>query len=117
MAHAVEPLVWEYVQELLSDPKLLQVRYEEGRGDPAVEVREEQERERILRKLKALERELHRLVDAYQAGVIELAELKQRRQRIEEHGSMLKVRLAQDRQAAVGSGAGGTVAAGVGGVL
>lgn len=95
MAHAVEPLIWEYVRELLSDPELLQARYEEGRGDAAIEVREEQERERILRKLKALEREVDRLVDAYQAGVIELVELKERRQRIEEHGSMLKARLAE----------------------
>jgi site-specific DNA recombinase len=91
----VEPYVWEYVKELLSEPGLLKIRYEEGKGDPAVESKEEREKERISRKLKALDREIGRLIDAYQAEVIELEELKERRQRIEEHGRMLKERLAE----------------------
>jgi site-specific DNA recombinase len=60
----IEPYVWEYVKELLSEPKLLKVRYEEGKGDPAVDAKEEREKERIGRKLKALEREIGRLIDA-----------------------------------------------------
>lgn len=90
-----EPYVWEYVKELLSDPELLKARYEEGHGDPAVESKEEQEKERIGRKLKALDKEVGRLIDAYQSEVIELEELKERRQRIEEHGKMLEERLAE----------------------
>jgi hypothetical protein len=55
-----------------------------------MEATEEREKERIERRLKALEREVGRLIDAYQAEVIELKELKERRGRIEEHGRMLK---------------------------
>jgi len=97
-AAKVEPLVWEYVRELLSNPELLRARYEEGHGDPAVEARDEQERVRIERKLQALEREVQRLIDAYQAGVIELEELQERRQRIEEHGQVLSERLREIKQ-------------------
>ncbi len=56
---------------------------------------EEREKERIGRKLKALDRESGRLIDAYQAEVIDLSELKERRERIEEHGRMLKRRLSE----------------------
>ncbi len=95
VARRIEPQVWEYISGLLSDPDLLRERYEEGRADPAVEPREEQERERIGRKLGAMEREVQRLIDAYQAGVIELDELSERRERIQEHGRMLRERLAE----------------------
>jgi site-specific DNA recombinase len=98
MAREVEGPVWEYVKELLSDPELLKARYEEGRGDPAISGEEEREKERIGRKLKALDREVGRLIDAYQAEVIDLPELKERRERIEEHGRMLKRRLAEIRE-------------------
>ncbi len=95
LAPKTEPLVWEYVSGLLSDPDLLRARYEESRGDPTVEVRAEQERERIERKLGAMDREVQRLIDAYQAGVIELGELRERRGRIEEHGRTLRERLSE----------------------
>jgi hypothetical protein len=42
------------------------MQYEEGHGDPAVDVRAEQERARLERKLTALDREVTRLIDAYQ---------------------------------------------------
>jgi hypothetical protein len=47
-------------------------------------VEAEHERVRLERKLSALEGEQKRLVDAYQAEVIELAELAERRQRLNE---------------------------------
>jgi site-specific DNA recombinase len=89
MTEEIEPVVWEYVKGLLSDGELLKARYEEGKGDPAMEAPQEREKERIERRLKALEREVGRLIDAYQEEVIELSELKERRERIEEHGRML----------------------------
>jgi site-specific DNA recombinase len=91
----VEPLIWDYVQELLGDPELLQERYREGQGDPAIGQRDEHERDRLARKIAALDREVQRLIDAYQAEVIDLTELKQRRVRIEEHGQVLRARLAE----------------------
>ncbi len=50
MADKLGELVWDHVRELLSDRDLLEARYQEGRGDPAVNAGEEQERERIGRK-------------------------------------------------------------------
>jgi site-specific DNA recombinase len=73
-APTIEQTVWEHVQALLADPEVLRQQYEQGHGDPAVDVRAEHERARLERKLVALEREKSRLLDAYQAEVIELAE-------------------------------------------
>jgi site-specific DNA recombinase len=117
MACEVEGPIWGYVKALLSDPELLKARYEEGRGDPAVDDGEEWEKERIGRKLKALDREVGRLIDAYQAEVIDLAELKERRERIEEHGRMAKETTHRDSREAGGQGAGDPAAAGAGAVL
>jgi site-specific DNA recombinase len=97
-ATRIEPGVWEHVKRLLSDPAVLRMQYELGRGDPAVDVRAEQELERLGRKLTALEREVTRLIDAYQAEVIELAELAERRRRIEEQGHMLRGRVREIEQ-------------------
>jgi site-specific DNA recombinase len=94
-ASRVEPLVWNYVRELLSDTELLRARYADGQGDPAVEGRDERERGRLERQLTALEREVQRLIDAYQASVIDLPELQTRRQRIEEHGQVLRQRVRE----------------------
>jgi len=55
----------------------------------------DQERERIERKLTGLDREVSRLIDAYQAEVIEISELSERRRRGEEQGRMLRQRLRE----------------------
>ena len=57
------------MKTLLSDPEVLRRQYEQGHGDPAVDVRAEQEGARLERKLTALDREVARLLDAYQAEV------------------------------------------------
>jgi site-specific DNA recombinase len=97
-AALVEHQVWTYMQEVLSEPELLRARYEESRGDPAVEGREERERERIERQVHAMEHEVQRLIDAYQAGAIELHELQERRRRSAEHQHMLRHRLEELQQ-------------------
>jgi site-specific DNA recombinase len=97
-ATRVEKQVWDYVQGLLADKDLLRTRYEESRGDPAIQSREEQERARIERKLEAVGREVQRLIDAYQAGVIELAELQERRRHSEEQNQVLRRRWAELQQ-------------------
>ncbi len=91
----IEACVWAQVQALLADPAVLRTQYAQGRGDPAVDVRAEQERVRLERKLAALDREVTRLVDAYQAEVIELTELAERRRRIDDHGRMLRERVRE----------------------
>lgn len=97
-ATVIEACVWDHVQVLLSDPAVLRTQYEHGRGDPAVDVRAEQERIRLERQLAALDREVTRLVDAYQAEVIELPELAERRRRIDDHGRMLRERVREIAQ-------------------
>ena len=94
-ATVIEACVWDHAKALLSDPAVLRTQYEQGRGDPAVDVRAEQERGRLERKLAALDREVSRLVDAYQAEVIELTELAERRRRIEDQGRMLRERVRE----------------------
>ena len=86
------------MKALLADPVVLQAQYEQGRGDPAVDVKADQERERIERKLTALDREDSRLIDAYQADVIALSELSERRQRVEGQGRMLRQRVREIAQ-------------------
>ncbi len=60
--------------------------------------RDEQERERLERRLTALDREITRLIDAYQAEVIDLSELSDRRRSVEEQGRMLRQRLREIEQ-------------------
>jgi site-specific DNA recombinase len=97
-APTIEQSVWEHVQALLADPEVLRQQYEQGRGDPAVDVRAEHERARLERKLATLEREKMRLLDAYQAEVIELTELAERRQRLMEQGQQLRARVQEIEQ-------------------
>ena len=63
-----------------------------------MDVRADQKRARLERKLTALDLEVTRLIDAYQAEVIELAELAERRHRIEDHGRMLRERVREIEQ-------------------
>ena len=97
LAETIEELVWHSVSELLRDPQLLmeqyQLRQENNYGTP-----EQQEQQRLERKLGALHREEQRLIDAYQSSVIELTDLKERRMRITEERSRLQTRLAVLKQ-------------------
>ena len=97
-AAKLDEWVWDYIRELLADGELLRARDAEGHDDPAIEQRAEAERERIERQLGGLAREVQRLIDAYQAGAIELAELQERRQRNAEYGRGLQERLGQLQQ-------------------
>src|SRR5262249_22572852 len=97
-AATIAPCVWAHVKALLSDPAVWRMPSERGRRDPAVDVRAEQERTGLERKLAAFDREMTRLIDAYQAGVIELDEWAARRQRIEEQGRMLRARVQEIEQ-------------------
>jgi site-specific DNA recombinase len=97
-ATLIEARVWEHVKALLSDPAVLRAQYEHGRGDPAVEVRAAQARGRLERKLASLEREVTRLIDAYQAAVIALPDLAERRRRLDDHGRMLRERVREIEQ-------------------
>jgi site-specific DNA recombinase len=85
----IEPVVWEHIRALLGRPDLILGYLREQQEDDGPELTDAQrELKRIERQRAALAREAERLLDAYQAGVLELEELKSRRQRL---------RLAEER--------------------
>ena len=83
------------MRDLLSAPDLLTARDDGVQEAPARRGPEAREQERRARKLHAREREGQRPVDADQAGAIELAALRDRRQRIDDHGRLLRDRLGE----------------------
>ena len=93
-ADMLEELVWASVSGLLQDPTLLleqyQVRQELGSGSP-----QQHEQNRLARRQKALTREEARLIDAYQAGVMELDALMERCGRIRDERTRVMDRLSQ----------------------
>jgi site-specific DNA recombinase len=104
-AEDLEAAVWEHVGRLVKDPDLLMAQFEAFRdetpGRPS--AREEQQGQARLRRL---EREETRLVDAYQAEAISLEELKERRHQLQARRRLLlaeldqQARLLSERQAA-----------------
>jgi site-specific DNA recombinase len=90
-AETIEELVWQSASELLRDPKLLVEQYQ-LRAQTADETPAQQEQQRLARKLQALKREEERLIDAFQAGILELNILKERRARIAEEVSRQETR-------------------------
>ena len=97
-ADELDAAVWGHVKALLEDPAALAARFEEltraleakDGGRAAVQRWEAQ--------LRRLEREEQRLVDAYQAEVIDLAELKARREQIRGRRQVLTTQRDQERR-------------------
>jgi site-specific DNA recombinase len=98
-AEDIEAAVWTHIVGLLTDPAALLARFKEHarlatEGDAHERAAEEALRVRMAR----LEREDGRLLDAYQAEVISLAELTERRRGIAERRRALEEqRLQQER--------------------
>jgi site-specific DNA recombinase len=106
-ADELEAAVWEHVKQLLHDPALLLAQFEafaRHAQDEAADVRSAEQKEEA--RLRQLEREEQRLLDAYQAGVIDLKELKERREQIAGRRQVLRAqreqqaRLRAERQTA-----------------
>ena len=106
----IEGLVWQSVRQLLGDPRLLIEQYE-LRQALSYGTPQQQEQQRLERRLAALKSEERRLLDAFQAGLMELPELKERNQRIAEEEARLRQRFValkqqhqeQQRQATLGT--------------
>jgi site-specific DNA recombinase len=104
----IEPVVWEHIAQLLRQPDLLLTylrQQQDGEGPELTDA--ERELRRLERQRAALSRESERLIDAYQVGALELAELKERRQRLREaeqqlaqREEVMRVQVAQAQQAA-----------------
>jgi hypothetical protein len=84
-ADVLDEMVWEEVSARLQDPKRVQEAYQDcqhrhansehnAQGEPDLRVAEQ---------IKRINKELSRLLDAYQCGAIELAELQRRRKLID----------------------------------
>jgi site-specific DNA recombinase len=107
-AEMIEELVWQSVSELLRNPQVLIEQYNQ-RKESDYGAPEQQEQQRLKRRMAGLERESQRLIDAYQSGVIELDDLKERRERVAEERRRMEERLnsleqqkrEQQRQAAL----------------
>jgi len=105
-ADVLDEMVWEEVNVRLQDPKLVYEAYQERHthdSDPGRSTLDEPDR-RVEEQLKGANKELSRLLDAYQCGAIELTELQRRRKLIDSKLGLLTrekevlARMAQEQQ-------------------
>jgi site-specific DNA recombinase len=94
----VEPLVWQAVAELLANPQLI-LDYYLARQDERDVTPHELKRAR--QELGQIEKQNQRLLDAYQAEVIELDELTSRRRALEQQRQVLENRVSELEQLAL----------------
>jgi site-specific DNA recombinase len=97
LASELETAVWNHVVELMSHPDQLLQQFEEfvklaAEGD----ARQQVEASKLRSRLSRLEKEESRLIDAYQAEVINLEELSSRRQQIERMRRALQAESEQE---------------------
>ena len=104
-ANELEEAVWEHVKQLMRDPERLLSQFEQfAHSSSANDDKEDAEAKKFEAHLRRLSREQTRLVDAYQAGIIELEELQERRSKIAQRREALGAQYEQQsrlrRQAA-----------------
>ncbi len=91
----IEPLIWQSVADLLADPQLILDYYlsrqEESDTAPP-------EIMRVRTELAQIKKQDQRLLDAYQAEIIQLDELASRRQALEQQRLVLDSRLSELEQ-------------------
>jgi site-specific DNA recombinase len=71
-------LVWEQVWQLLNEPELIQREIQRRLDEFRQSSPMEQCKENVSRELARVEQQTDKLIDAYQEGLVELAELRQR---------------------------------------
>jgi len=96
----LEPVIWGHVQNLLEDPEELVRQYQQFTQLALVgDCRQQAEVERLQVQRQRVEKEEKRLLDAYQAEVISLEELSERRQQLSARRQLLDhQQLAQQHQ-------------------
>ena len=88
--------VWQHVVGLLSDPVQLAAQFEQATAQAEAGTVQDQAAERQVQgRLKRLDQADRRLVDAYQAGVLELDELAERRRYLTDQRRALEQELDQ----------------------
>jgi site-specific DNA recombinase len=89
----IEPVVWDHLVQLLQQPEVVLTYLRQQHEGDGPEVSDAQrELRRIQHQRAALTREAQRLIDAYQVGALELAELQERRQRLRDAAQQLQQR-------------------------
>ena len=91
-ADVLDEFVWEEVSTRLQDPMLVMEAYQEHKTHRRVARQQDessQKDDRLKEQIKLANRELSRLLDAYQYGTIELPELQKRRQLVSSRLVML----------------------------
>jgi site-specific DNA recombinase len=92
-ADVLDELVWEEVSSRLQDPPLILEAYQEHQTHPANSAAESgliEKDAKLESQIKFANKELTRLLDAYQSGAIELSELQKRRQLVNSKLEMLE---------------------------
>jgi len=77
-ADELEETVWTAIKDLLQDPDLITKEYERRLAENGTPDATEEERHRIDIEVRKLKKQEDRLLDAYQAGMIEMDVLKER---------------------------------------
>lgn len=97
-ADDLEAAVWGHVAALLAEPERLRAQFAHfAQVTSKQQLRQQAEKEKSQRRIKQLAREESRLLDAYQAELIELEELSARKHRLAQRRRLL---LAQQQQQA-----------------
>ena len=93
----VTPLVWEAITKLLRNPALLADAWQ---AEDEMQTVAPEEADRLQARLRALERQWTRMLDAFQAELIDQVELARRKERLDQERQALEQRLQQlQRQA------------------
>jgi len=101
----LDALVWQEVLRLLRTPQLIQAELERRRTESLNSSAVQQRQEQVSRELTRLGQQMDKLLDAYQEGLIALADLRKRSPEIkkklgalEQEQQNLKVRAVEDKR-------------------
>jgi site-specific DNA recombinase len=101
----LDDLVWQEVLRLLRTPQLIQAELERRRTESLNSSAVQQRQEQVNRELTRLGQQMDKLLDAYQEGLIALADLRKRSPEIkkklgalEQEQKNLKVRAVEDKR-------------------
>jgi site-specific DNA recombinase len=95
----LDKVIWEHVRNLLEEPERLVSQYMQfAKLAVSGDAYQQAQSAKLEQQLKQLSREENRLVDAYQAEVISLAELSQRRQALTGRRQAISVQQEEQRR-------------------
>ena len=86
----MDELVWEEVTHRLQDPTLLLEAYNAHKAHRPATCESDEQGRKLEAQIRSANVELSRLLDAYQSGAIELAELQKRRRLVDSKLETLK---------------------------